>query len=177
MIQVKTKQAEAVQADILKCRVKWFNLHKGYGFLRLEDDDANGQDIFMHFSLLEEAGFSHVCEGDEVICEVGKGKEGLQVTKVHEVNALSGNPTKLSLKLEEKSGIVKWFNVVKGYGFIEPDDGTRDIFLHAAPLKKLGIDRLNRGRRVRAKILATDQGAEVRELFFLDDDHEEELTA
>lgn len=46
------------------------------------------------------------------------------------------------------TGIVKWFNAKKGYGFIQPEDGGKDVFLHASALEAAGISRLNEGDRI-----------------------------
>ena len=59
-------------------RVKWFNESKGYGFIQQE----NGEDVFVHFSAIEEEGFKTLKEGAEVEFEVVAGEKGLQATKV-----------------------------------------------------------------------------------------------
>lgn len=46
------------------------------------------------------------------------------------------------------TGTVKWFNPNKGYGFIEPDDGGKDVFVHVSAVEAAGIDRLNDGQKV-----------------------------
>jgi CspA family cold shock protein len=45
-------------------------------------------------------------------------------------------------------GTVKWFNATKGYGFIEPSDGTRDAFVHVSEVEKAGLATLNEGQKV-----------------------------
>jgi CspA family cold shock protein len=163
-------QEEAFEGPIVRCTVKWFNLQKGYGFLEPCDGSA---DIFMHFSVLEQWGCYHVCPADEVVCETGIGKRGVQATKIHSITSVAqpeeeGAPAAFSLAspfmLEERTGVVKWFNVLKGYGFIEPEDGGRDIFIHTAILRRIGIDRLPPGKRVRVKVFATERGREAREV-------------
>ena len=152
------------------CKVKWFNLQKGYGFLAPLDGSA---DIFIHFSVLEQAGHQTVSTGDEIICEVGAGRCGIQALKVLKINAGSSteegslNASTRSL-LEEHWGTVKWFNVLKGYGFIQPDDGGRDIFVHTALLRGLGIGRLRLppGKRVFVKVLSNERGREARHIYF-----------
>lgn len=46
------------------------------------------------------------------------------------------------------TGTVKWFNVTKGYGFIEPEDGGNDIFVHITAVQKSGMEGLNEGQKV-----------------------------
>lgn len=51
-------------------------------------------------------------------------------------------------------GTVKWFNPVKGYGFIAPEDGTRDVFVHISALEKAGLRLLNEGQKVSYEVVA-----------------------
>lgn len=55
------------------------------------------------------------------------------------------------------TGTVKWFNTQKGYGFIQPDDGGKDIFVHATAVEAAGIPALNDGQKVSYE-LAEDRG-------------------
>ena len=50
------------------------------------------------------------------------------------------------------TGTVKWFNLVKGYGFIEPEDGSKDVFVHINAVRSAGLDTLNEGQRVEFEI-------------------------
>ena len=45
-------------------------------------------------------------------------------------------------------GTVKWFNATKGYGFIQPDDGSKDVFVHATALERAGMRGLAEGQKV-----------------------------
>lgn len=47
-----------------------------------------------------------------------------------------------------KHGTVKWFNTTKGYGFITPEEGEKDVFLHISTLEKSGLHHLNDGQKV-----------------------------
>eukprot|EP00210_Caulerpa_lentillifera_P008764 g8360.t1 len=156
-------------------KVKWFNLQKGYGFLEPFDGTA---DVFVHFSVLEQAGYYHVCSGDEVVCEIGRGNKGLQAMKVYSVVSEANEegeqkapPPASSFSFEENHGVVKWFNVLKGYGFVQPDDGGRDVFIHTALLQRSGIDRLPPGCPVRVRVFSTERGREAQEIFVDDLDH------
>jgi CspA family cold shock protein len=64
-----------------KGRVKWFNENKGYGFIERED----GEDVFVHFSAIQEEGFKTLTEGQEVEFEIVEGDKGLQAANVTKV--------------------------------------------------------------------------------------------
>ena len=55
-------------------------------------------------------------------------------------------------------GTVKWFNSVKGYGFIQPDDGSKDVFVHISAVQKAGMATLNEGQRVSYDLEHGQQG-------------------
>jgi CspA family cold shock protein len=55
------------------------------------------------------------------------------------------------------TGTVKWFNATKGYGFIQPDDGGKDVFVHVTAVQKAGLTGLNEGQKI-SYALATDRG-------------------
>ena len=52
------------------------------------------------------------------------------------------------------TGIVKWFNPAKGFGFIQPDDGGKDVFVHISAVEKAGLDGLNEGQKVRFEVVS-----------------------
>jgi CspA family cold shock protein len=56
------------------------------------------------------------------------------------------------------SGTVKWFNAQKGYGFIQPSDGGRDVFVHISAVEQAGMSTLNEGQKINYDIVTTDRG-------------------
>ena len=55
------------------------------------------------------------------------------------------------------TGTVKWFNTTKGYGFIQPDDGGKDVFVHVTAVQKSGLTGLNEGQKI-SYDLSSDRG-------------------
>ena len=55
------------------------------------------------------------------------------------------------------TGVVKWFNPTKGFGFIQPDQGGSDVFVHISALERAGLSTLNEGQRISYE-LATNKG-------------------
>ena len=58
------------------------------------------------------------------------------------------------------TGTVKWFNATKGYGFIQPDDGGKDVFVHASAVERAGLPPLQDGQKVEYQV-ATERGREA----------------
>ena len=58
------------------------------------------------------------------------------------------------------TGTVKWFNMQKGYGFIQPEDGGKDVFVHITALQRAGLTSLNVGQRVKYEV-ARDRGKDA----------------
>ena len=157
-------QASAPEEELqtVKLHLKWFNGAKGFGFLVPEDGKY---DAFLHITTLQQAGLHSIGEGAILMCKVFNGTKGCQVREVIEVinkGAVSTMP-----EMDEETGtvtmggIVKWYKPEKGFGFIIPDDGMKDIFIHKTLLDKLDLDGLEAGQRVRVTLKIVDKGREA----------------
>ncbi len=129
--------------------VKWFNPTKGFGFVAFDDGSA---DAFLHISVVERSGFGGVAEGATVVCDLSEGDKGLQVSALHDViPAAGGGGVDMGGPdmAEEVEGVVKFFNGAKGFGFVAPDGGGKDVYVGTMALERSGIGDLVSGQRVR----------------------------
>jgi CspA family cold shock protein len=158
-------QDEAFTGRQVEAKVKWFNASKGFGFVTLGEGT---QDAFLPMAILRRAGYEDVREGASITCEIGDGAKGPLVTAVLNVDNTSAVPSR-SAGFDRRAprtsttmeGAVKWFEPDKGYGFISPDGGGRDVFIHITALRRSGIEMLGPGQRVRAEVVDGRKGLEA----------------
>ncbi|MCB2014884.1 MAG: cold-shock protein [Sphingobium sp.] len=146
--------------------VKFFNGQKGFGFI-VRDDGA--EDVFVHISAVEQAGLTGLAEGQPLgftlVDRGGKisatdlkieGEPLPVVDRPREPRAGGfgggdrgdrGGPQR-QLTGEHASGTVKFFNAMKGFGFIQRDDGQPDAFVHISAVERAGMANLNEGDRL-----------------------------
>ncbi|MCF8467105.1 MAG: CspA family cold shock protein [Sneathiella sp.] len=174
--QEVTKSDDTAEVSFeLTGRVKWFNTVKGFGFLTPKNEQG---DVFLHLSCLREAGHEYVAEGVSISCIVVRRAKGLQAIKVLDIDTSTALP--FEPRPAEKSNItnhpavqpqgdfveveVKWFDPVKGYGFLTRGDGTADIFVHMETLRREGALPVQAGQRLRVRIGESTKGPQVAEI-------------
>jgi cold shock protein len=151
----------------VEAKVKWFNASKGFGFVTLSD---GSQDAFLPMAILRRAGYEDVREGASIICEVSAGAKGPLVTTVLNVDSSTAAPPQSGgggvdrrspQPSQTMEGAVKWFEADKGYGFISPDAGGKDVFIHITALRRSGVSALGPGQRVRVAVVEGKKGLEA----------------
>jgi cold shock protein len=148
--------------------VKWFNPEKGFGFVELSDGSA---DAFLHGSVLTQSGIDAVHPRETLQVRVGPGHKGPHVTEVLSVDSSTAVPmasrrsspqaTTPNGPAVEETGTVKWFSTERGYGFIAPNSGGKDVFVHISALERSGIQGLSEGQTVVVDVVEGRKGPEA----------------
>jgi CspA family cold shock protein len=148
----------------VEAKVKWFNTAKGFGFVTLPDGTP---DAFLPMAVLRRAGYGEAREGASIVCEIGAGAKGPLVVNVLNIDnstAVASPPRSASASrgpAQTMHGEVKWFEPDKGYGFIAPEGGGKDIFVHVTALRRSGVNVLEPGQRVRVDVIEGRKGLEA----------------
>ncbi len=157
----------------VRATLKWFNSAKGFGFVIPEDNPA---DAFLHVTQLQKLGLHGLGEGAEILCVVDYGPKGATVKKVLQILNPGELPADLIVCEDPANaqpvscrGIVKWYKNDKGFGFITPSDGMKDIFIHKSCLDRDNIDELHAGQSVKITFKTVDKGREAISVTLLTD--------
>lgn len=158
-------------ANTTEAIVKWFSRTKGFGFCAPADGSS---DAFIHSSVLSHSGMDNLAEGTKIIVELGNGEKGRQVLnilQVLEVVPMQRASTRAAATgpAVEMTGTVKWFKVDKGFGFVEPDGGGRDIFIHRSIIDDAGIPIPQTGQKVKMTVHSASKGLEASSIALIDE--------
>ena len=143
-----------------KGTVKWFNPTKGYGFIKPMQGD---KDVFVHISAVEQAGLTDLADGQPLEFTLVDRGGRISATNLR----IEGEPIAVEraeraperqLTGEKATGTVKFFNAMKGFGFIQRDDGQPDAFVHISAVERAGMPTLNEGDRLEFELEVDRRG-------------------
>ncbi len=152
----------------LTATVKWFNRTKGFGFVTATDGSG---DAFLPAAVLAQAGYDEVGEGATLTCEMVEGPKGRAVATITEIDPSTATPRGFGRGPRAErgaagpgellDGIVKWFDVARGFGFVSTEDGGKDVFVHISALRRAGVETLATGQHLRMTVQEARRGREA----------------
>jgi CspA family cold shock protein len=160
--------------------VKWFKSDKGFGFVELSNGTG---DAFLHIGAVQSAGYDTLPPGAKLKVVVTNSVKGQQVARVLEVDTagaaerapppppraggFGGSAPRPRRQAPDPStavpvaGKVKWFDEAKGFGFVQSNDGGKDVFVHISILGPAGVNHLAEGQPVTMQVVDTEKGREA----------------
>ena len=159
----------------ISASVKWYDPAKGCGFLKPHDGSP---DIYCHAPVLAAVGLDVLLAGATVDCETMQGHRGPEVSRIRAVDfstaadpapsagSRAQRPAPAQQDAASGSGrqikaLVKWFMPTKGYGFLEPEDNSADVFCHVTAVQAAGHETLPPGAVVTCEISPGERGPQV----------------
>ncbi len=151
--------------------IKWFDVAKGFGFIV---PDNGMPDVLVHVTCLRRDGFKTAYEGSRIVVEALDRPGGLQAFRILSMDDSTAkhpaqmDPAKTHVVVEPTSKLerlqVKWFNRLRGFGFLSAGEGHPDIFIHMETLRRFGLAELRPGQFVLARYGDGPKGLMVAEI-------------
>jgi cold shock protein len=136
----------------------WYNERKGYGFVKIDDAE-----VFLHRSTLDRFGLIRLLTGDLVTVSLTTNEHGQVIQDLLTVNrpVSPAPPAATEPDDDEMRAVVKFFNDLRGYGFVTADDLDEDVFVHSRVLNDCGFHSLIQGQKLLVKVDDSGRGPQV----------------
>ena len=156
MTEINVKEGELV----------WYNERKGYGFVKIDDTE-----VFLHRSTLDRFGLVRLLKGDRVTVSLTVNEHGEVIQDLLRVDRpVNPAPPAASEPADgEMRAVVKFFNDIRGYGFVTAEDIAEDVFVHSRVLNDCGFHSLIKGQKLLIKVDDAGKGPQVQAVRLLNE--------
>lgn len=164
--KVSGKVRTVVDVDVREGQLIWYNERKGYGFVNIGDTE-----VFLHRSALERFGLMRLLTGDLVRVSLTTNEHGDVIQDILSVDrtSLQTPPVASAPEGEEHRAEVKFFNHLRGYGFVTAEDLPDDVFVHSRVLNSCGFHSLMQEQKLLIQVDDSGRGPQVKTVRLLDE--------
>ena len=170
MTSIKSHPVMTNREDCKQGKVRWFSERLGYGFVDVENNE-----VFIHRSTLTQFGATRLLSDDTVLVTITTSSRGLIVENLLGIERMPVDESVIASQPSENEhpAYVKFFNEVRGYGFIEVEGYDQDIFVHSRVIEQNGLSTIYDNQRLLVTVELGEKGYQIRTIRLLVSDDED----